>query len=92
MADVINLLFGELGVTIDIYVLIVTILGSLIFMAKDFRLGLVILFLLESVELIIFYSWGYDLTYYVLAVLTTFVLMAVSLLISHKRTTGGIVV
>lgn len=89
--DVVVSLFAPLGVSVDMFILIITILGSVIIMAKDFRLGLIILFMLEAGELIFFSFLNYDITYYVLALLSTFVLMVLGLFISYKKTSSGVI-
>ncbi|MEM5810120.1 MAG: hypothetical protein QW156_04510 [Candidatus Aenigmatarchaeota archaeon] len=82
---------ANLGVDVQQLVLIITSLGSIIFMSRDFRLGILILFFLIGMETLVFYKLNYDITIYVYAVLLSFILLIISILISFKRTTVSVV-
>jgi len=87
----IETLLANMGVTIEQFVLLMTGLGSLIFMAKDFRLGLLILFFSVGVEFIVFYSLGKDVSLYIITLLASFVLLTISLLISYSKKSGLVI-
>jgi len=78
-------LISNMGIGLETYVLLIIVLGSIIFMAKDFRLGLIMIFLLSSVFLIIFNELDRDITLYIYSTLLSFALMTISLMISNKR-------
>lgn len=84
-------MWANLGVTTDQLIMILTFMASLIFMAKDLRLGMMLLFFLNSIEFLLFYGSGYDVTLISIAVLISLVLMAMTLFMSHQRSKGGIV-
>jgi hypothetical protein len=88
-------LVSNLGVTFTQLVLLMTVLGSLIFIAVELRLGLLLLFFMTGIETIVFWSYGVattDLSMVVSVFLSSFVLMAVSLLlIKPKQGYGGII-
>lgn len=94
MAEVLTLLIGNLGITLPQLVLLITALGSLIFMALDLRLGLMMLFFMFGIETVAFWAAAvasYDLYLAISALLASFVLMALSLLMSKpKDYYGGI--
>ena len=81
----------NMGVSLETYVLLIIVLGSLIFMAIDMRLGLVIMFLLSSIFLVIFNYFDRNITYYIYVVLLSFVTMTISLMISNKKSEGVII-
>lgn len=78
-------LIANMGVSLETYVLLVIVLGSLIFMAKEMRLGLVISFVLTATALIIFYSFNRNTTLYVTVLLLEFGVLTISLLISNNK-------
>ena len=93
ISDVVLVLVGNLEVTLPQLVLIITTLGSLIFMAVDMRFGLMILFFLYGVEVIIFWSAGVaaiDLTLSVMCLLAALVMMTLSLLVTRSKQPPGV--
>jgi len=84
-------LTNNLGVTNEVFILIVTVLSCVIFMAKELRLGLLLLFFITSVEFMILYALGLNTTYHIITILASFVILTISLLISYKKTQGMIV-
>ena len=76
---------------LDQLVIIITVLSMLIFFAKDVRLGIVMLFFFSIIEFVLFYGAGYNTSYFLIMVFASVVLMAISLLISYSKETGGIV-
>lgn len=77
-------LWVNLGVTLDQFIMLVTFMASLIFMAKDLRLGIMMLFLFNCIEVILFASAGVDITLISIATLISLVLMAFSLFMSYQ--------
>ena len=95
-ASVIALLFSEIGVTLPQFVLIITALGSLIFIAVEIRFGLMFLFFMFGVETVVFWWAGVslvDLLLVVMCLLSSFVMMALSLLLikSSEQSTQGLI-
>lgn len=92
--NVINLLetiiFAHVGISMANFILLVAVLGSMLFMALNFRLGLILLFLMQGFLFIFFYSMRFDMTIIILSLLSTFVLMALSLILSYSNSGGGI--
>lgn len=83
---IIATLAGNFGVTLPALFAIITNLGCIIFSAKEFRLTFIFMLLLNSVEFIFFYSVGYDVSIQLYVILLSFAMMALTLLITHKRT------
>lgn len=79
-------LWVNLGVTLDQFIMLITFMASLIFMAKDLRLGIMLLFFLNTIEVILFYAAGWDITLISIATLISLVLMAFSLFVSFQNT------
>lgn len=96
MESVVVLLVGNLEVTVAQLVLLITALGSMIFMALDLRFGLLMLFFMFGVETLVFWSYGVttaELTLSVLCLLSSFVALTLSLLLVSSKTAkpGGII-
>ncbi len=91
MFEILTELTSNLGVTNEVFILIVTVLSSIIFMAKEFRLGLLLLFFMTSIEFMIFYALGFNTMYHIIMILASFVILTISLLISYKKTQSVIV-
>jgi hypothetical protein len=90
MFNGINLIQQNTGVSFEWYVLLIIILGSLIFMAKDFKLGLIILFTLSAAVFVWFYQMGYEWTMPLATFFISLILLALSLFaVSTTSTTGG---
>lgn len=95
IGETVGIMLSNLGVTLPIIVLVITALGSLIFMAVELRLGLMTLFFMYAVEFLAFWRYGVtgtDLTFTAMALLSSFVLMTLSLLLvkSKQGNYGGI--
>lgn len=88
MEGIIALFEANLGAGLENIVLFVTALGSLIFMARDFRLGLIILWILFASEYIVFYQLGMETFFALTAFLSTFAVLSLSLYIIPKKTGG----
>lgn len=87
-------LVETLGVTTEFWILIITALSSIIIMAKEFRLGVLLLFFMEGLEFIALYSFGLEIFYHTLGLLITFALLVLTLLISYSKGSnpfGGVV-
>ena len=88
--DLIDLLVGNLGITFENLVLVITILGSLLFFAKDFRIGIIILFLFFAGEFMIFSLLEMETFAALMGVLVSLVVLTLSLWVSHSKA-GAIV-
>jgi hypothetical protein len=89
--DLLDLLVGNLGIVYEDLVLLLTILGSIIFFAKDLRLGALILFIFLVSEYLIFSLLGMETFKALIAVLVAVVLLTLSLYITHSKTGTGII-
>lgn len=89
--DIINLITGNLGIAFTDLVLLLTVLGSLIFFAKDLRIGAVILFILFVSEYILFVEMGLESFKVLMALFCSLVVLTLSIYITHSKTTTGVV-
>jgi hypothetical protein len=89
---VIELITSNLGANLDIIVIFCTVIAGLIFMAVDVRFGIMMLFFLFGVEFVAFYNGGVSTTYVLYALLATFAVLALTILITRQRvgTSGGV--
>ncbi len=90
MEDLIQLLVGNLGIAVEDLILLITILGSTIFAAKDLRIGIIILLILVTSEYMIFVSLEMESFKALMAMLTAIVILTLSLYITHSKS-GGII-
>jgi len=79
----------NLGMPIEGIILFFTAVGCLLFFAKSVRLGAVMMFLLFSIDFIAFIMWGWDITIAMSAMLISFAILCIVLLISKEQ--GGYV-
>lgn len=89
VSAVIALLVGNLGVTVPQLIAVLTCFGSLVFMAKDLRLGIMFLFFANGIELMGLWAFKYDITIQLLVLFVSLALMAISLILSYKKTQIG---
>lgn len=89
--DIFDLIAGNLGLSFENLILVLTILGSLIFFAKDLRLGAIVLFMLLASEFIIFYELGMESFTVLMAFMCNIVILTLSLYITHNKTAVGII-
>jgi len=82
-------LIVNMGVSLETYILLIIILGSIIFMAVDFRLGIIMMFILSSSFLLILQTFNRNITYYIYTIIISFILLTLSLIISNKKSGGG---
>ena len=84
-------LMGALAISPEALLLIITFIGSLIFYAKDFRIGSLLLFLLIVVEFIMVDSLANvnkiftSTDYHLIALLISFVVLVLSLMFSVNK-------
>jgi len=76
----------NLGITWPPLIAFITICGCIIVMAKDLRLGLMILFMLSAVEFMALYTLSQSTQLHLIMILVSFALMAVAYLITYKKT------
>jgi hypothetical protein len=87
----IDTLVANLGVSFPDLIVLLTVLGSVIFFAKDLRLGAVLLFSLLAIEFILFTELGINSFSALIALMVSIVLLSLSLYITRARLGGGIV-
>jgi len=83
-----DLLFSWVGVTFPDFVLIVVILSSLIFAAKDYRIGLISCLLLSLMSFVFFVLNEIDATRALILFFVTLILMSFSVYTSRQQ--GGL--
>ena len=89
--DVIAVICQNLGVKYEDLVLFMSILGSLILFAKDFRIGFIFITIISAGLSIMFYELKMDYIKSLIVMLTGIVLLALSLYISYYRQTRWII-
>jgi hypothetical protein len=70
---------NNVGMGIENVILLLVILGSVIFFAKDFKLGAVMLFLSNACLFIAFYAGGLDYSKVLATMMISFVILSLSL-------------
>jgi len=86
--EIINFLPNSVGFMATDFILLITILGSIILFAKDFKVGLISLVMLLSLEFIIFSILGLEVYRTLTLLLVSIVLLALSLYTSNSKTGG----
>ena len=86
--EIINFLPNSVGFMATDLVLLVTILGAIILFAKDFKVGLLSLVMLLSLEFIIFSTLELEVYRTLTLLLVSIVLLALSLYTSNSKTGG----
>lgn len=71
--------------SVEDIILFLTVMGTLLFMATDLRIGLIIMFLLSAVEFVLFAIFGMETTKAMYALLITLVIMALSFYIGASK-------
>ena len=89
--EIINFLPNSIGFGLTDLVLLLTVLGSIILFAKDFKIGLISLVMLLSLEFIIFATLGFETYKTIILLFVTFVLLALSLYTSTGKSGGRMV-
>lgn len=80
----------NLGISAEVTILIVTCLGCLIFFAKDFLLGMIMLFLCGSLNFALGYYMEVNYLPALIVMFMTFILMALSLyIVGQTKAQGG---
>ena len=75
---------------VDIITLVV-MLGSLIFFAKDIRLGFIYLFVMSTGLFIWFYGAGYEFVHVLVIMFISLVLLALSVYFEGNNENGGLI-
>ena len=86
--EIINFLPNSVGFAATDLILLVTILGAIILFAKDFKVGLLSLVMLLSLEFIIFSTLELEVYRTLTLLLVSIVLLALSLYTSNSKTGG----
>lgn len=89
--EIADLVAGNAGMQFEAIVCLIMVLGSIVFVAKDFKLGLVSIFVSMSGVFIWFYSAGMEWWLPLTILLLSLVVMTLGLLATDKTSpTGGI--
>lgn len=91
LSDLLNTLTGNLGMGFEEIVLLITFLGSLLFLARDFRIGLIVLLVLFAAEYIVFSLTGWKNFTALIATVITLVAITLTIYISHSKKRGMVV-
>ncbi len=75
----IDMIFTNLGVPIDIYIILILTFGAVILSAKSIKIGLTMTLLLYSLTYTMFRVIGLDTTYSLYAIFGAIILMTLSL-------------
>ena len=86
----IELIENNIGVSLENTLLMLTVLGSIIIMAKDVKLGFVVLFMTSAVWMIICIWMEWEWFPSVVVCLCSFVLMTLLLYVIREKVTGVI--
>lgn len=87
--ELINFLPNNVGFGLTDLILLLTVFGGIILFAKDFKIGLISLVLLLSLEFMIFSILGMETFKTIILMFVALVLLALSLYTSNIKT-GGI--
>ena len=79
---------NSVGFGLTDLILLLTIFGSIILFAKDFKVGLISLVMLLSIEFIIFATLGMEVYKTIVLLFVSLVLLALSLYTSNAKTGG----
>jgi CHASE2 domain-containing sensor protein len=85
ITTVIAMIFGNLGATPPQVITLLTVLGCLLIMAKDFRLGIMFLMLFSSLIFMGAYFFSYDTTIPLVTLLVSFALLSITYLLTYKK-------
>lgn len=86
--ELINFLPNNVGFGLTDLILLLTIFGSIILFAKDFKIGLISLVMLLSIEFIMFATLGLEVYKTIVLLFVSLVLLALSLYTSSTKTGG----
>ena len=86
---IIDILIGNIGVSFEWTVFLIFLIGSLIFFAKDFKLGLMLLMVTMGAIFVWFYETGNNYTIPLAVFFMCIVILALSLYAVQKSSTTG---
>lgn len=89
MLDAIVLVANNIGMSFENVITLITCLGCLVFFAKDFKLGIMLLFIMNGGLFIWFYEAGYNFVPPLVIFFLALVIMALSLYAVNKLTDRG---
>lgn len=84
-----TLMQAGLGVNLETAILFLICIGSLIFFAKDFKIGVIMLFTLSGLCFMMFYFFGVNYRPAMVIFLMSLVIMAISFYAVSKSTAAG---
>jgi hypothetical protein len=88
----IEIITDNTGTSFEIWLLIIVMVGSVIFMAKDFKLGVVIQLLLSGGLFMWFYQAGYNWVLPLVLFFINLIILAFTLYAVSKSTEQGTVI
>lgn len=83
------IIFENINVSAEWTLFIIALCGSLIFFATDFKLGLVLNFLVFSLLFLYMYHEGLNYVPFIVVALISLVIMSITLLLIQKTSTQG---
>ena len=89
MWDVFTFAAGNLGVSFETVVVVVLLIGNLIFFAKNFLIGLIMMFVINAGVFAWFYSAGLNYSYPLIIFFLSLVLLSLSLYLTSKSVDRG---
>lgn len=84
-----SLISANVGMSLENIVLILLMLGSMIFMAKDFKIGVVILFVTSGMSFVLFYLLSMNYVPFLVVFFMTLVILAITLLMVNRTVSRG---
>ena len=92
MMEGINLIAENLGVAFELIITLITNLGLLVFFTRDFKIGMVLMFILNGGLFMWFYAAGYNYLAPVVLFFMALIIMALTLYpVSKKVGSGGVI-
>jgi hypothetical protein len=85
----IEIIESNLGIALENIILMVVVLGSTIFAAKDFKIGLIMLMVMSGGLFVWFYESGLVWVNSLIVMLLSFIVMALSLYAAQKSSVSG---
>lgn len=80
---------SNLGVSVEDYLLIAITLTSFIFTAVEFRMGIMLMFVISIFELVLFIAWGLSTTKLLYAVFVILIIMTLTILTTYQQQRSG---
>lgn len=92
IADAFRLVADNLNTTPEILVMMVAFLGGLVFYAEDFRIGVILHFLIYTTVFVWFYAKNMMWAYPLIAALMSGVVLTFTLMAAQKSADKGVII